>query len=199
MNQPGGSRAGIRDFLVSRRARITPERAGLPGGSRRRVPDLRCEEVTVLAGVSTEWYTRLEKGHLGGVSEDVPHAVARAPRLDEDERPYLFDLARAARPAGRTPRRRKTVDLPPGVAVALPPRVAVGLPPRVQWLLDSMTLSAALVTDDRPDIVAAHRNDGVGRAPSTLPQAPCGGQGCCPPWVRRTWVRLARFATPSFR
>ncbi|MGW5653873.1 helix-turn-helix domain-containing protein [Streptomyces humi] len=114
MNQTGGSRAGIRDFPVSRRARRTPERAGLPGGSRRRVPGLRCEEAATLAAVSTEWYTRLEKGHLGGVSENVPHAVARAPRLDEDERPYLFDLARAAQPAGRTPRRRKTVDLPPG-------------------------------------------------------------------------------------
>jgi hypothetical protein len=49
--------------------------------------------------VSTEWYTRLEKGHISGVSEDVLEAVARALQLDDAERAYLFDLARAARPA----------------------------------------------------------------------------------------------------
>ncbi|MFE2067637.1 helix-turn-helix transcriptional regulator [Streptomyces sp. NPDC059467] len=140
MNQTGGSRADIRDFLVSRRAKITPGQAGLPSGSRRRVPGLRREEVAVLAGVSTEWYTRLEKGHIGGVSEDVLDAVARALHLDEDERTYLFDLARTAQPADRTPRRRKAVDIPP----------------RVQWLLDSMTLSAALVTNGCLDIVATN-------------------------------------------
>ena len=78
------NRSDIRDFLASRRARITPEQAGLlPGGRRRRVPGLRREEVAVLAGVSTDWYTRLEKGHIGGVSEDVLEAVARA-LLDAD-------------------------------------------------------------------------------------------------------------------
>ena len=93
------NRSDIRDFLASRRARITPEQAGLlPGGGRRRVPGLRREEVAVLAGVSTDWYTRLEKGHIAGVSEDVLEAVARALQLDEAERTYLFDLARAARP-----------------------------------------------------------------------------------------------------
>jgi hypothetical protein len=93
------NRSDIRDFLASRRARITPGQAGLPaGGGRRRVPGLRREEVAVLAGVSTEWYTRLEKGHIAGVSEDVLEAVARALQLDEAERIYLFDLARAAKP-----------------------------------------------------------------------------------------------------
>jgi transcriptional regulator with XRE-family HTH domain len=90
--------------------------------------------------VSTEWYTRLEKGHISGVSEDVLDAVARALHLDEDERTYLFDLARAAHPPSRTPRRRKAVDVPA----------------RVQWLLDSMTLSAAFVTNGRLDIVATN-------------------------------------------
>jgi transcriptional regulator with XRE-family HTH domain len=90
--------------------------------------------------VSTEWYTRLEKGHISGVSEDVLDAVARALQLDEDERTYLFDLARAAQPSSRTPRRRKAVDIPP----------------RVQWLLDSITLSAAFVTNGRLDIVATN-------------------------------------------
>ncbi|MFC3996107.1 helix-turn-helix domain-containing protein [Nocardiopsis sediminis] len=134
------NRSEIRDFLATRRARISPEQAGLPTGGRRRVPGLRREEVALLAGVSPEWYTRLEKGHVSGVSDDVLDAVARALRLDEDERTYLFDLARAAQPPGRSPRRRKAVDVPP----------------RVQWLLDSMTLSAAFVTNGRLDIVATN-------------------------------------------
>src|SRR5919109_3407713 len=107
------NRGDIRDFLATRRARITPEQVGLPaGGGRRRVPGLRREEVAVLAGVSTEWYTRLEKGHISGVSEDVLDAVARALALNDAERTYLFDLARAARPA-RTRQRRNKVRLGP--------------------------------------------------------------------------------------
>src|SRR3712207_4479073 len=102
----------------------------LPGGGRRRVPGLRREEVAVLAGVSTDWYTRLEKGHIAGVSEDVLEAVARALQLDEAERAYLFDLARAARPT-RAPQRRSKARLHP----------------RVQWMLDSMTSAAAFVRD----------------------------------------------------
>ncbi|MFA1544603.1 helix-turn-helix transcriptional regulator [Actinomadura monticuli] len=131
-------RAQIRDFLTTRRAKLTPEQVGLPTSGRRRVPGLRREEVAVLAGVSTEWYTRLEKGHIGGVSEEVLDAVAQALRLDQDERAYLFDLARAARPARRTPSRRRDVQIPP----------------RVQWLLDSMTMSAAFVRNGRQDVVA---------------------------------------------
>jgi transcriptional regulator with XRE-family HTH domain len=140
------NRADIRDFLMSRRARITPERAGLlPGGGRRRVTGLRREEVAVLAGVSTDWYTRLEKGHISGVSESVLEAVARALQLDEGERTYLFDLARAAtRPARTAPRRGKAE-----------------LEPRVQWMLDTMTGSAAFVADGRLDILAANT---LGRA-----------------------------------
>ena len=138
-------RAEIRDFLASRRARITPEQVGLPATARRRVPGLRREEVAVLAGVSTEWYIRLEKGHISGVSEDVLDAVARALELDDDERTYLFDLARAARPNRRTPSRRKDVQVPP----------------RVQWLLDSMTMSCAFVRNGRQDIVASNA---LGRA-----------------------------------
>ncbi|KPI22004.1 helix-turn-helix domain protein [Actinobacteria bacterium OK006] len=134
------NRADIRDFLARRRAQLTPEQVGLPTGGRRRVPGLRREEVAVLAGVSTEWYTRLEKGHISGVSEDVLDAVARTLQLDDDERTYLFDLAKAAQPSPVTRRRRKAVDVPP----------------RVQWLLDSMTLSAAFVTNGRLDIVATN-------------------------------------------
>ncbi|WP_329439444.1 helix-turn-helix transcriptional regulator [Streptomyces canus] len=134
------NRADIRDFLARRRAQLTPEQVGLPTSGRRRVPGLRREEVAVLAGVSTEWYTRLEKGHISGVSDDVLDAVARTLQLDEDERTYLFDLAKAAQPSPATRRRRKPVDVPP----------------RVQWLLDSMTLSAAFVTNGRLDIVATN-------------------------------------------
>lgn len=133
-------RTEIRDFLAGRRAKITPEQAGLPTSTRHRVPGLRREEVAVLAGVSTEWYTRLEKGRISGVSEDVLAAVSQALQLDDDERTYLFDLARAARPARRTPSRRKDVEVPP----------------RVQWLLDSMTMSAAFVRNGRLDIVATN-------------------------------------------
>ncbi|MEQ4720766.1 helix-turn-helix transcriptional regulator [Nonomuraea sp. B19D2] len=132
------NRNEIRDFLASRRAKITPEQVGLPAGGRRRVPGLRREEVAVLAGVSTEWYTRLEKGHITGVSDDVLEAVARALQLNEEERIYLFDLARAARPARRAPSRRKEIEIPRPV----------------QWLLDSMTMSAAFVRNGRLDIVA---------------------------------------------
>jgi transcriptional regulator with XRE-family HTH domain len=140
------NRADIRDFLTSRRARITPEQAGLlPGGGRRRVSGLRREEVAVLAGVSTDWYTRLEKGHISGVSEDVLEAVARALQLDEAERTYLFDLARAAARPNRTPQRRSTAQIPP----------------RVQWMLDSMTGSAAFVASGRLDILATNT---LGRA-----------------------------------
>ncbi|MGW6795292.1 helix-turn-helix domain-containing protein [Streptomyces chartreusis] len=138
MDQQSDNRSQIRDFLATRRAKITPEQVGLPTSGRRRVPGLRREEVAALAGVSTEWYTRLEKGHISGVSEDVLDAVARALRMGEEERTYLFDLARAAQPSSRTPRRRK----------------AVSVPPRVQWLLDSMTLSAAYVANGRRDMVA---------------------------------------------
>jgi transcriptional regulator with XRE-family HTH domain len=140
------NRADIRDFLATRRAKLTPEEVGLPaGGGRRRVPGLRREEVAVLAGVSTDWYTRLEKGHISGVSDDVLEAVARALRLDEAERTYLFDLARAARPANRRPRRRKQAEIRPSI----------------QWMLDSMTASAAFVRNGRMDILATNA---LGRA-----------------------------------
>jgi transcriptional regulator with XRE-family HTH domain len=132
------NRAEIREFLATRRAKITPEQAGLQrGGGRRRVPGLRREEVAVLAGVSTEWYVRLEKGHIGGVSDEVLGAVARALQLDEAERLYLFDLARAAKPS-RTPRRgtRPTVR------------------PSVLRILESMTGTPAFVRNGRLDVLA---------------------------------------------
>ena len=133
-------RAEIREFLVTRRAKITPQQAGLPAGTGpRRVPGLRREEVAVLAGVSTDWYVRLEKGHISGVSEDVLDAVARALRLDEAERAHLFDLARAARPRRDPPRRA-------GAAVR----------PSLRRVLDSMTGTAAFIRNGRLDLLAAN-------------------------------------------
>jgi transcriptional regulator with XRE-family HTH domain len=91
------ARSDIREFLTSRRAKLTPEQAGLPAyGRTRRVKGLRREEVAMLAGISVEYYTRLERGNAAGVSEDVLEGVARALQLDEAERTHLFDLVRIA-------------------------------------------------------------------------------------------------------
>ncbi|GIJ46177.1 transcriptional regulator [Virgisporangium aliadipatigenens] len=139
------NRAAVRDFLASRRGRISPAQAGLPHGLRRRVPGLRREEVAMLAGVSSEWYRRLEKGHIAGVSEEVLDAVARALQLDDEERTYLFELSRAARQVTRSRRCR----------------AAEPLPPQVRWMLDAMTMSAAFVTNGRWDVLAGNA---LGRA-----------------------------------
>ncbi|WP_033337778.1 helix-turn-helix domain-containing protein [Catenuloplanes japonicus] len=133
------NRADVRDFLAGRRARLTPADVGLPTAGRRRVPGLRREEVATLAGVSTEWYTRLEKGHITGISTEVLDGVARALRLGHEEREYLNELARAARPG---PARSR--------------RPAVALEPRVQWMLDAMTLAPAFVTNGRWDVLASN-------------------------------------------
>ena len=91
----------VREFLISRRAHVTPEQAGLPDfGGERRVPGLRREEVAMLAGVSLDYYTRLERGNIRGASESVLNAIARALQLDDVERAHLFDLARTDRVAG---------------------------------------------------------------------------------------------------
>ena len=97
------NRKDLREFLVSRRGKVTPEQAGLPTyGGHRRVPGLRREEVALLAGVSVEYYTRFERGNAQGVSDSVLEALARALQLDEAERAHLFDLARAANSTART-------------------------------------------------------------------------------------------------
>jgi transcriptional regulator with XRE-family HTH domain len=135
-------RSDIREFLSSRRAGISPETAGLPVyGGNRRVPGLRREEVALLAGVSVDYYTRLERGNLGGVSETVLDALARALQFDEAERAHLFDLARSANATSRARRR------------AAPQRVRPGL----QRLLDSMTDAPAWIRNWRLDFLAANR------------------------------------------
>ncbi|MEU4383942.1 helix-turn-helix transcriptional regulator [Promicromonospora sp. NPDC023805] len=102
------NRTEVREFLMTRRAKLTPERAGLPtGGSHRRVAGLRRSEVAALADVSVEYYARIERGSLVGVSDAVLDSIARALQLDDAEREHLFDLARAAAGATAPVRRRK--------------------------------------------------------------------------------------------
>src|SRR6201999_1405188 len=91
----------IREFLSSRRAKVTPEQAGIKSYGERRVPGLRRNEVAQLAGVSVEYYTRIERGNLAGVSDPVLESLARALRLDEAERSHLFDLARGSERGSR--------------------------------------------------------------------------------------------------
>src|SRR3954468_13870648 len=100
----------ISEFLATRRARISPEQAGLPSYGIRRVAGLRREEVASLAGVSADYYRRLERGHVSGVSELVLESLGRALQLDEAERAHLFDLARAASPLA--PRRSRPARKP---------------------------------------------------------------------------------------
>jgi transcriptional regulator with XRE-family HTH domain len=138
----------IRDFLTSRRARITPEQAGLPAyGGNRRVAGLRREEVALLAGVSIDYYTRLERGRAQGASDGVLEGIARALHLDEAERAHLFDLARngAAPAAPRSPRR-----------AAPQPGRGQAVRPSARRILDSMT-APAYVRNARMDILAANR------------------------------------------
>lgn len=132
----------IREFLISRRAKVSPEQAGIPSyGDLRRVPGLRREEVAQLAGVSTDYYTRLERGSLRGVSDSVLEAVAAALQLDEAERAHLLDLARTANaPSRRAPRRPAQQRVRPGVL----------------RLLDGMTGVAALLQNGRGDVLAAN-------------------------------------------
>lgn len=134
-------RSEIREFLTSRRARITPDQAGLPSYGTRRVPGLRRAEAAQLAGVSVEYYARLERGNLTGVSDAVLDALARALRLDDAERAHLHDLARAA---GTSPRRRRKPVAPQGVR------------PNVQRLLDTMTDTPAAVINGRTDVLASN-------------------------------------------
>src|SRR3954452_2224479 len=101
-------RSEIREFLSTRRARVTPGQAGLPeyGAERRRVKGLRREEVALLAGISSEYYTRLERGNATGVSDSVIDGIAQALQLDDVERTHLVRLLRTAGTT-RAPRRRQ--------------------------------------------------------------------------------------------
>jgi transcriptional regulator with XRE-family HTH domain len=143
---PNESRSSVRGeiqtFLTTRRARISPEQAGLPthGAERRRVSGLRRDEVALLAGISSQYYTKLERGNAAGVSDSVIDGIARALQLDEAERAHLVDLIHAAgttRAPSRAPQQRVRST--------------------VQRVLDSMIGTPALVLNARLDIVTANQ------------------------------------------
>jgi transcriptional regulator with XRE-family HTH domain len=142
------NRAEVREFLTTRRAKITPQQAGLPDIGNRRVPGLRRGEVAALAGVSIEYYSKLERGALAGVSASVLDAIARALQLDDAERAHLFHLAHAAdgTSAGMRPRRRP--------AKRWSPR------PSLQWVLDTIN-APAIVRNGRMDLLTTNH---LGRA-----------------------------------
>ncbi len=143
----GSQQEAAREFLTSRRAKIRPDQVELPAGGHRRVPGLRRAEVAMLAGVSVEYYTRLERGNLNGVSESVLDAIAGALQLNDAERDHLFELARTA---SRSPRRRQRRG----------PR-ATAMRPGLQLALDAITGGPALIRNGRLDIIAANT---LGRA-----------------------------------
>ncbi len=135
------NRVELGEFLASRRARISPEQVGLPvyDAAKRRVPGLRRQEVATLAGLSVDYYTQVERGRVGGVSESVLDAIARALQLDEAERSHLTDLHRAVATSPSRPRVRR----------------ATAVRPMVQRLLDASTIPA-FVRNARQDLVAAN-------------------------------------------
>ncbi|MGO4595131.1 helix-turn-helix domain-containing protein [Leifsonia sp. 2TAF2] len=143
------ARTDIREFLTSRRARLTPADVGLPDfGGRRRVPGLRREEVSLLAGISVEYYVRLERGNATGISDSVLDGISRALRLDRAEHDHFRDLVRAANLGPRAERRRPATRAQ---------QVGTG----TQRLLDAMTAFPAIVQNTRMDIVASNA---LGRA-----------------------------------
>jgi transcriptional regulator with XRE-family HTH domain len=143
------NRQEVREFLMTRRARITPDQVGLPVSRGRRVPGLRRSEVATIAGLSVEYYARLERGQIAGASAGVLDALARALQLDDTERAHLLDLARAADgiPTSGRPRRR-----------------AAGKPasrPSLQWALESIRDAVAFVRDPHQNLLATNA---LGRA-----------------------------------
>lgn len=140
-------RSEAREFLTTRRARITPDVAGLPAfGGNRRVPGLRREEVALLSGMSVDYYTRLERGDLSGVSDTVLQSLARALQLDDAETAHLHDLARAANASPVARKARQTTT---------------SVRPSIQRLLDAITDAPAIIRNGYYDYVAANR---LGRA-----------------------------------
>ena len=138
------NRAEVREFLTTRRAKIRPEQAGLPVIGQRRVPGLRRSEVAALAGMSVEYYAKLERGSLSGVSAGVLDAIARVLQLDDAERAHLLRLAHEADGTGAVARPRRRT------------RQSV-LRPSVQWSLDAITTAPAIVGNNRSDLVAANQ------------------------------------------
>jgi len=142
MDAKDAARVAVREFLTNRRARVTPTDAGLPAqGTRRRVKGLRREEVAMLAGVSPEYYVRLERGQATGPSTRVVDAVAEVLRLDDEERLHLDRLLAALTPATRHRRRSTSKEL---------------VTPGIRVLLDSLDHLPAIVYNGRGDILAVN-------------------------------------------
>lgn len=141
------NRGEVREFLTTRRDKISPDDVGLPTGLNRRVKGLRRSEVAALAGVSVEYYTKLERGAISGASPEILDALAKALQLDAAERAYLFDLAHAASPVARPPRKRNSRSWSPHSSL--------------QWTLDAVTAGPAFVRNGRMDLLAANA---LGRA-----------------------------------
>jgi transcriptional regulator with XRE-family HTH domain len=135
----------VGEFLRTRRARVSPQQAGLATGTgHRRVPGLRREEVALLTGISVDYYARMERGNLTGVSDEVLDALARALRLDDAETQHLHDLARIAQPRTSPARRRK------------PATSAANVRPTLQRFLDAITETPTWVRNQRMDFIAAN-------------------------------------------
>jgi len=143
------NRAEVRDFLMSRRAKVTPAQVGLPPGLNRRVRGLRRTEVALLAGVSVEYYSKLERGAIAGASSSVLESIASALQLDDTERAHLFDLARAADgiPTSGRPRRRPTKHSASRSSL--------------HWTLEAITDGIAFVRNPQQDLLATNA---LGRA-----------------------------------
>ncbi|KAB2339163.1 helix-turn-helix domain-containing protein [Actinomadura rudentiformis] len=147
----------LSEFLKTRRARLSPDQTGAPNfGGQRRVPGLRREELALLAGVSVDYYTRLEQGRARNVSADVLDAVARALGLDADERAYLHNLAkpstarkRPSRPQQVRPEMRQALD-----ALSAVPAYIIGR--RLDVL--AWNQLARLLIADFPALPTAERN-----------------------------------------
>jgi len=135
----------ISEFLTTRRAKLTPSQVGLPDfGGRRRVPGLRREEVALVAGMSAEYYKRLERGNAAGVSEAVIDGVSRALQLDEAEHAHLYDLIRAANSGAHPTQRAPTTRM-------------TQLTSGMRQTIDAMSTVPVYVQNGRLDAVATNR------------------------------------------
>ena len=147
--RPVDNRSEVREFLTTRRGRLTPEHVGLPATGSRRVPGLRRSEVAAIAGLSVEYYARLERGQIAGASTSVLDALARALQLDDTERAHLFDLARAADGIPTSGRLRRRAGAKAASRLSL------------QWALEAITDAVAFVRDPRQNLLATNQ---LGRA-----------------------------------
>ncbi|MBF5080957.1 helix-turn-helix transcriptional regulator [Quadrisphaera sp. INWT6] len=167
--------AEVREFLTTRRAKVSPTDAGLPTVGQRRVAGLRRAEVASLAGISVEYYAKLERGTIAGVSASVLEGLARALQMDDAERTHLFDLAQAAdgTAALARPRRRSTGRWAPR--------------PSLQWALDAITVSPAIVRNGRMDLLATNTL-GWAMHSSLYESVATGASGALPNFARYTFL-----------